>query len=201
MIRRLQAQGFRLRGCKMIQLNDDVLKEHYAHIASKPFFPEVANFMRRNQPVIAIALAGDDVIAKVRDLLGPTDSKAAAKGTIRGDFGEQDGEHGSRFGLARSRRRRAQALLQRRRAVQPVIDAGLPSAYAARLSPHGTATQNQEADEQNEWIQTIHSLLHHPAKDFLVRAHNAVQRSGRGVTRRRITDDVVGSAVITATVK
>ena len=86
-IRRLQAQGFRLRGCKMIQLNDDVLKEHYAHIASKPFFPEVANFMK-SQPVIAIALAGDDVIAKVRDLLGPTDSKAAAKGTIRGDFGE-----------------------------------------------------------------------------------------------------------------
>lgn len=86
-IRRLQAQGFRLRGCKMIQLNDDVLKEHYAHIASKPFFPEVASFMK-SQPVIAIALAGDDVIAKVRDLLGPTDSKAAAKGTIRGDFGE-----------------------------------------------------------------------------------------------------------------
>ncbi|HMY57155.1 MAG TPA: nucleoside-diphosphate kinase [Pseudomonadota bacterium] len=83
----MQAQGFRLRGCKMIQLNDDVLKEHYAHIASKPFFPEVANFMK-SQPVIAIALAGDDVIAKVRDLLGPTDSKAAAKGTIRGDFGE-----------------------------------------------------------------------------------------------------------------
>jgi nucleoside-diphosphate kinase len=38
--------------------------------------------------VIALALAGDDVISKVRDLLGPTDSKAAAPGTIRGDFGQ-----------------------------------------------------------------------------------------------------------------
>ena len=39
-------------------------------------------------PVIALALEGEDVIGKVRDLLGPTDSKAAAPGTIRGDFGE-----------------------------------------------------------------------------------------------------------------
>ena len=70
-----------------IQLTDEVLKEHYAHIASKPFFPEVAGFMK-SRPVIALALAGDGVISKVRDLLGPTDSKAAAKGTIRGDFGE-----------------------------------------------------------------------------------------------------------------
>ena len=38
--------------------------------------------------VIALAVAGDNVISQVRDLLGPTDSKAAAKGTIRGDFGE-----------------------------------------------------------------------------------------------------------------
>ena len=42
----------------------------------------------KSKPVIALALAGDGVISKVRDLLGPTDSKAAAKGTIRGDFGE-----------------------------------------------------------------------------------------------------------------
>ena len=84
-IRRLEAHGFRVRGCKMIQLTDEVLKEHYAHIASKPFFPEVAGFMK-SRPVIALALAGDGVISKVRDLLGPTDSKAAAKGTIRGDF-------------------------------------------------------------------------------------------------------------------
>ena len=86
-LQRLLAQGFRLRGIKMIQLTDALLQEHYSHIADKPFFPSVADFMK-SQPVIAVALAGDDVISKVRDLLGPTDSKAAAKGTIRGDFGD-----------------------------------------------------------------------------------------------------------------
>jgi nucleoside-diphosphate kinase len=86
-LQRLLSQGFRIRGIKMIQLTDELLKDHYAHIADKPFFPSVADFMK-SKPVIALALAGDNVIAKVRDLLGPTDSKAAPKGTIRGDYGE-----------------------------------------------------------------------------------------------------------------
>ena len=86
-LQRLLSHGFRLRGIKMLQLTDELLKEHYSHIADRPFFPDVASFMK-SKPVIALALAGDDVIAKVRDLLGPTDSKAAPKGTIRGDFGD-----------------------------------------------------------------------------------------------------------------
>ena len=86
-LKRLEAEGFRIRGIKMIQLTDDLLKEHYSHIADKPFFPEVAGFMK-SKPVIAVAISGDNIIAHVRDLLGPTDSKAAAKGTIRGDFGD-----------------------------------------------------------------------------------------------------------------
>ena len=85
-LRRLEAEGFRVRGIKMNQLTDELLKEHYSHIADKPFFPDVAGFMKSN-PVIAVALGGENVIAHVRDLLGPTDSKIAPKGTIRGDFG------------------------------------------------------------------------------------------------------------------
>lgn len=85
-IKRFESEGFRIRGCKMMELTDSLLREHYAHIADKPFFPDVAAFMK-SKPVIAIALAGENVIAHVRDLLGPTDSKAAPKGTIRGDFG------------------------------------------------------------------------------------------------------------------
>lgn len=85
-LKRFEDEGFRIRGCKMFQLTDELLKEHYAHIADRPFFPDVAGFMK-SKPVIAIALGGDNVIAHVRDLLGPTDSKAAPKGTIRGDFG------------------------------------------------------------------------------------------------------------------
>ena len=70
----------------MLRFDDALLKEHYAHIASKPFFPEVQKFMQKT-PIIAMALEGDNAIAGVRELLGPTDSKKAAKGTIRGDLG------------------------------------------------------------------------------------------------------------------
>lgn len=85
-LKRFEAQGFKVRGLKMIQLDDAILKEHYAHIAHLPFFPDVANFMK-SAPVVALALSGDNVIDRVRTLLGPTDSTKADKGTIRGDFG------------------------------------------------------------------------------------------------------------------
>lgn len=84
---RFEAAGFRIRGIKMMRLSDPVLREHYAHIADLPFFPEIVEFMSKT-PVVALALAGENVIAAVRDLLGPTDSKAAAPGTIRCDYGE-----------------------------------------------------------------------------------------------------------------
>ena len=70
----------------MIQLSLRVLREHYAHVAAKPFYPEIEQFMS-SSPVIVVALQGENIVSKVRDLLGPTDSKKAAKGTIRGDFG------------------------------------------------------------------------------------------------------------------
>jgi len=84
---RFQDAGFVIRGIKMMKLDEAVLREHYAHVADKPFFPDIAAFMSRT-PVIALVLEGEDAIARVRDLLGPTNSKAAAPGTIRGDFGE-----------------------------------------------------------------------------------------------------------------
>jgi nucleoside-diphosphate kinase len=85
-LQRFEKAGFRIRGCKMMRLSTELLREHYAHIANKPFFPEVVEFMQ-SSPVIAVALAADSVVEKVRALAGPTDSKKAAPGTIRGDFG------------------------------------------------------------------------------------------------------------------
>jgi len=84
---RFQDAGFHLRGIKMMQLDEAILLEHYAHIAHLPFFPNIVRFMS-STPVVAVALEGENAIAAIRDLLGPTDSKAAAPGTIRGDFGE-----------------------------------------------------------------------------------------------------------------
>jgi nucleoside-diphosphate kinase len=85
-LKRFENAGFVIRGLKMIQLDDAVLTEHYSHIADKPFFPDVAKFMK-SVPVVALALSGDSVIERVRALLGPTDSRKADKGTIRGDYG------------------------------------------------------------------------------------------------------------------
>ena len=83
---RFEGAGLKIRALKMMRLSDALLREHYAHIAAKPFFPEVQAFMQQS-PVIALALVGENAVAQVRELLGPTDSKKAAKGTIRGDLG------------------------------------------------------------------------------------------------------------------
>lgn len=85
-IGRFEKAGLKIRGCKMMNLSDAILKDHYSHLADKPFFPEIVKFMQ-STPVIAIALEGQGAIAQVRELLGPTDSKAAPKGSIRGDLG------------------------------------------------------------------------------------------------------------------
>jgi nucleoside-diphosphate kinase len=85
---RFEKAGFEVVGCKMGRLTPALLREHYAHVASKPFYPEIEAFMS-SRPVIMLALRGEDVVAKVRDLLGPTDSRKAPKGTIRGDFGTE----------------------------------------------------------------------------------------------------------------
>ncbi|OGJ61709.1 nucleoside-diphosphate kinase [Candidatus Peribacteria bacterium RIFCSPHIGHO2_02_FULL_53_20] len=85
-IDRFECAGLRICGCKMIRLTPAVLKEHYAHIATKPFYPEVEKFMG-SLPVIALVLEADDAVAKVRDMLGVTDSRKAAPGTIRAELG------------------------------------------------------------------------------------------------------------------
>jgi len=86
-LKRFEAQGFRLVGCKMMQLDDAILKDHYAHLVELPFFPEILGFMQ-SSPIMALALEGEGIIQKVRDFIGPTDSTKAEKGTVRGDLGE-----------------------------------------------------------------------------------------------------------------
>jgi len=85
-IKRFEADGFQIRGCKMFRASAGLLKEHYAHLLDKPFFPELEVFMQ-STPVVAVALAGDNAVERVRRIIGPTDSKKAEKGTVRGDFG------------------------------------------------------------------------------------------------------------------
>lgn len=85
-IARFEKEGFEIIACKMMALSVDLLREHYAHVADKPFFPEIEEFMK-SRPVVVMILQGANIIERVRDLLGPTNSTVAPKGTIRGDMG------------------------------------------------------------------------------------------------------------------
>jgi nucleoside-diphosphate kinase len=85
-ISRFEEKNYGIIATRMIQLDDALLREHYAHVADLPFFPEIAGFMS-SRPVMALILEGENVVQGVRDLLGPTDSTTAPKGTIRGDLG------------------------------------------------------------------------------------------------------------------
>lgn len=85
---RFEQAGFDILGAKLMNLTPALLREHYAHVADKPFYPDIEAFMS-SRPVLVLALGGDNVIARVRELLGPTNSKIAPKGTLRGDFGTE----------------------------------------------------------------------------------------------------------------
>lgn len=85
-IGRFERAGFRIRGAKVVALGRDLLREHYAHLVGEAFYPLLEKFMMES-PVVALALAGDGAIDRARMLAGPTDSRKAAAGTIRGDLG------------------------------------------------------------------------------------------------------------------
>ena len=86
-LKRFEEAGFEVYGVKMMRLSDEILQEHYAHLTDLPFFPEIQGFMQ-SSPGVAIALRGENAIAHIREMVGPTDSTVADKGTIRGDFGQ-----------------------------------------------------------------------------------------------------------------
>ncbi|PIF02264.1 MAG: nucleoside-diphosphate kinase [Paludibacter sp.] len=84
-IKRFEQKGLILRGLKMMQLTDDILSEHYAHLKNKPFFQRVKDGMMTT-PIIAMCLEGIDAVNVVRAITGSTNGRNAQPGTIRGDF-------------------------------------------------------------------------------------------------------------------
>jgi nucleoside-diphosphate kinase len=84
-ISRFEDKGLKLVGMKLMNLGEQLLNEHYAHLADKPFFPGTRAFMQ-STPVIAICLEGLDSVETVRRLCGITKSREAQPGTIRGDL-------------------------------------------------------------------------------------------------------------------
>ena len=84
-ISRIEKRGLIIAGMKMMQLTEDILREHYAHLADKPFFPDLAASMMAS-PVIVMCLKGVDVVSVFRTMVGVTNGRKADPGTLRGDF-------------------------------------------------------------------------------------------------------------------
>ncbi len=83
---RFEKKGLRLAGMKMMQLTDELLDRHYAHLAGKPFFQRIKNSMMA-APVVCCVYEGVDAVEVVRLMTGSTNGRKALPGTIRGDFG------------------------------------------------------------------------------------------------------------------
>lgn len=82
---RFQQKGLIIAGMKMMQLDETVLREHYAHLVDRPFFPLILDSMMAC-PVIVMCLKGRDAVKVVRLMTGATNGREALPGTIRGDF-------------------------------------------------------------------------------------------------------------------
>ena len=84
-IQRIEAKGYRIAEIKIMTLTKEVLREHYAHVADKPFYPEMEHYMMSG-PVWAMIVEGENAVKGLRTLIGATKFEDALAGTIRGDF-------------------------------------------------------------------------------------------------------------------
>lgn len=96
-ISRFEKKGLIIIGMKMMTLSDEVLREHYALLADKPFFPLIVKSMQAS-PVVVMCLKGLEAVDVVRKMTGATRGRHAELGTIRGDLcmsGQQNIVHAS----------------------------------------------------------------------------------------------------------
>lgn len=94
---RFESAGLKIVASKMMQLSDDKAGGFYAEHKERPFYADLVGFMTSG-PVVVQVLEGEGAIIKYRDLMGATNPKEAAAGTIRADFAESidaNAVHGS----------------------------------------------------------------------------------------------------------
>jgi nucleoside-diphosphate kinase len=84
-ISRLERKGLALEAVQLRTMDGGLADQHYAEHVEKPFYPTLKQFMTSG-PLVAMIVSGDDAVAVVRTLVGTTDGRKAAPGTIRGDF-------------------------------------------------------------------------------------------------------------------
>ena len=86
---RLEAKGLRLLAAELRQMPLEIAERHYEEHRGKPFFGELLEFITRSPSFVAVVEGPEDTYAMVRLLMGATDPKTAAPGTIRGDLGTE----------------------------------------------------------------------------------------------------------------
>ena len=85
-LKRFEKAELKIIGLRVSRLTPAMCDIHYEHLKDKPFFGRIVEFMT-SMPLVFGVLEGEDAVGKVREICGPTDSKKAPKGTIRGDYG------------------------------------------------------------------------------------------------------------------
>lgn len=96
-IDRFESNGLRIVAAKKLQLSTEDAKKFYEVHAARPFYGELVEFMTSG-PVVVMVLEGENAVMKNRELMGATNPKEAAPGTIRADFAESidaNAVHGS----------------------------------------------------------------------------------------------------------
>ncbi len=94
---RFEKAGLQVAGARMLHLSQAQAEDFYGEHKERPFFKDLVEFMTSG-PVLVQALYGDNAIAKNRDIMGATNPKEAAPGTIRADFADSidaNAVHGS----------------------------------------------------------------------------------------------------------
>jgi nucleoside-diphosphate kinase len=84
-IGRFERKGLNIIAMKMVRVTPELSKQHYAEHVSKPFYPNLEEFIT-SSPIVAMVIEGLDVVRVIREMLGATNGLKAAPGTIRGDF-------------------------------------------------------------------------------------------------------------------
>ena len=96
-VARFEKKGFKLAGAKLMQVSEDLAKEHYGEHKERPFYGELVDFITSG-PVFAMVWEGEDVITTSRTMIGATNPAEATPGSIRGDYAITVGKniiHGS----------------------------------------------------------------------------------------------------------
>ncbi len=97
-IQRLEKAGLKIVAMKMVWVDSDFAKKHYAEHVEKPFYPGLESLITMG-PILAMTVEGVEAIATIRKMVGSTEPKSAAPGTIRGDYAHVSYGHADEKGI------------------------------------------------------------------------------------------------------